>query len=71
MKIISIGFKNPFHDSGYTNTIKINDLEDINVFIGKNNSGKTNILRSIYNLLHQEHRLNQFPFSQNNIDLIF
>lgn len=23
MKIISIGFKNPFHDSGYTNTIKI------------------------------------------------
>ncbi len=54
MKIISIGFKNPFYESGYTNTIKINNLDDINVFIGKNNSGKTNVLRSIYNLLHQD-----------------
>ncbi len=54
MKIISIGFKNPFHESGYTNTIKIDSLDDINVFIGKNNSGKTNVLRSIYNLLHQD-----------------
>jgi len=54
MKIISIGFKNPFHESGYTNTIKINGLDEINVFIGKNNSGKTNVLRSIYNLLHQD-----------------
>ncbi len=54
MKIISIGFKNPFHESGYTNTIKINGLNDINVFIGKNNSGKTNVLRSIFNLLHQD-----------------
>jgi len=53
MKILSIGFKNPFHESGYTNTIEINNLENINVFIGKNNSGKTNVLRSIYNLLHQ------------------
>ena len=54
MKIISIGFKNPFHESGYTNKIKINGLDEINVFIGKNNSGKTNVLRSIYNLLHQD-----------------
>ena len=54
MKIISIGFKNPFHESGYINTIKINNLDDINVFIGKNNSGKTNILRYIFNLLHQK-----------------
>ncbi len=53
MKILSIGFKNPFHESGYTNTIEINNLENINVFIGKNNSGKTNVFRSIYNLLHQ------------------
>lgn len=36
MKIISIGFKNPFQDFGYSNTIKINNLNDINVFIGKN-----------------------------------
>jgi len=54
MKIISIGFKNPFHESGYTNTIKINGFDEINVIIGKNNSGKTNVLRSIYNLLHQD-----------------
>ena len=54
MKILSIGFKNPFHESGYTNTIEINNLENINVFIGKNNSGKTNVLRSIFNLLHQD-----------------
>jgi len=54
MKILSIGFKNPFHESGYTNTIEINNLENINVFIGKNNSGKTNVFRSIYNLLHQD-----------------
>jgi len=54
MKIISIGFKNPFHESGYTNTFKINNLDDINVFIGKNNSGKTNILRYIFNLLYQK-----------------
>ena len=54
MKIISIGFKNPFHESGYTNIIKINNLDDINLFIGKNNSGKTNILRYIFNLLHQK-----------------
>ncbi|KKM96779.1 hypothetical protein LCGC14_1174760, partial [marine sediment metagenome] len=54
MKILSIGFKNPFHKSGYTNTIEIYNLENINVFIGKNNSGKTNVLRSIYNLLHQD-----------------
>ncbi len=54
MKILSIGFKNPFHESGYTNTIEIYNLENINVFIGKNNSGKTNVLRSIYNLLHQD-----------------
>ena len=54
MKILSIGFKNPFHKSGYTNTIEINNLENINVFIGKNNSGKTNVLRSIYNLWHQD-----------------
>lgn len=54
MKIISIGFKNPFHESGYISTIKINDLDDINVFIGKNNSGKTNILRYIFNLLYQK-----------------
>ncbi|KKM69616.1 hypothetical protein LCGC14_1449020 [marine sediment metagenome] len=51
MKILSIGFKNPFHKSGYTNTIEINNLENINVFIGKNNSGKTNVLRSIYKAL--------------------
>lgn len=51
MKIISIGFKNPFHESGYTNTIKINNLDDINVFIGKNNSGKTTILDRIYYVL--------------------
>ncbi len=38
MKIISIGFKNPFHESGYTNTIKINSLDDINVFISINNN---------------------------------
>jgi len=54
MKILSIGFKNPFHESGYTNAIEINNLENINVFIGKNNSGKTNVLRSIYNLLNQD-----------------
>ncbi len=54
MKIISIGFKNPFHMSGYTNTIKINNLDDVTVFIGKNNSVKTNILRYIFNLLHQK-----------------
>ncbi len=53
MKIISIVFKNPFEEAGYTETIKINDFDDINVFIGKNNSGKTNILHSIFNLLHQ------------------
>ncbi len=54
MKIISIGFKNPFHESGYTNIIKINNLDDINLFVGENNSGKTNILRYIFNLLHQK-----------------
>ncbi len=54
VKILSIGFKNPFHESGYTNTIEIYNLENINVFIGKNNSGKTNVLRSLYNLLHQD-----------------
>lgn len=54
MKILSIGFKNPFQESGYTNTIEINNLENINVFIGKNNSGKTNVFRSIFNLLHQD-----------------
>ena len=54
MKILSIGFKNPFHESGYTNSIEIHNLENINVFIGKNNSGKTNVLRSIYNLLHKD-----------------
>ena len=53
MKILSIGIKNPFHGSGYDNIIEVNNIEDINIFIGKNNTGKTNILRSIYNLLHQ------------------
>jgi len=49
-----IGFQNPFYDSGYTNNIKINGLNKINVFIGKNNSGKTYVIRSIYNLLLQD-----------------
>jgi len=69
MKILSIGFKNPFHESGYTNTIEIYNLKNINVFIGKNNSGKTNVLRNIYNLLHQDiDRSNIFRYLKVKLD---
>ena len=44
MKIIVLKFENPFYESGYTNPITIKNLDDINVFIGKNNSGKTTYL---------------------------
>jgi len=61
MKIISIGFENPFHKIVFSNTIRINNLEDINVFISKNNSGKTNVLTSIYSLTYQDiERSNNF-----------
>jgi len=46
MKIISIGFKNPFYESEYTNTVKINNLDDFNVFIGK--IDKSDILQEIF-----------------------
>ena len=59
MKILSIGFKNPFHEFGYTNTIKLNNLDDINVFIGKNNSGKTTILKTLGVLLNRSHGSNK------------
>ncbi len=52
MKIISIGFKNPFELNPVN--IKINDLEGINVFIGKNNSGKTTLLNEIFRNLNPE-----------------
>lgn len=52
MKIISIGFKNPFELNPVN--IKINDLEWINVFIGKNNSGKTTLLNEIFRNLNPE-----------------
>ena len=52
MKIISIGFKNHFELNAVN--IKINDLEWINVFIGKNNSGKTTLLNEIIRNLNPE-----------------
>ncbi|KKL11380.1 hypothetical protein LCGC14_2546400 [marine sediment metagenome] len=52
MKIISLGFKNPFELNPVD--IKINDLEWINVFIGKNNSGKTTLLNEIFRNLNPE-----------------
>ncbi len=52
MKIISIGFKNPFELNPVN--IKINDLEEINVFIGKNNSGKTTLLNEIFRNLNSK-----------------
>ncbi len=53
MKIIALGFKNPFSESGYENDNIIDEIDDINIFIGRNNSGKTNSLRSVFNLLYQ------------------
>lgn len=59
MKITSIVFKNPFFKSGYTNDIKIKNLNDINIFIGKNNSGKTTILDTLHNLLDRTNQNNK------------
>ena len=52
MKIISIGFKNPLG----LNPVNINlkDLDWINFFIGKNNSGKTTLLNELFRNLNPE-----------------
>lgn len=54
MKIISISFSSPFEN--YKEDIKFKDLSDINILIGKNNSGKTTILKNIYHILHSDSR---------------
>lgn len=63
-------------DNCISNTIRINNLEDINVFISKNNSGKTNVLTSIYSLTYQDiersnifHRL-KFKLDKQDFELI-
>lgn len=53
MKITSLGFQNPFFPN-YKNPIKFNSLNGINILIGKNNTGKTTILNTIYNELRKD-----------------
>jgi len=58
MKITSLGFQNPFFPN-YKNPIKFNSLNGINVLIGKNNTGKTTILNTIYNELRKDWKPSQ------------
>lgn len=53
MKITSIGFQNPFYPN-YMNPIKLNSLKEINILIGKNNTGKTTLLKTIYHELRKD-----------------
>lgn len=50
MKIRYLEFFNPFE--GFTDNIILKNLDDINVIIGKNNSGKTTILYKIFQILN-------------------
>ncbi len=49
MKISSIIFKNPL--DGYDDEIELESLDSINVIIGKNNSGKTRVLKQLFSAL--------------------
>jgi len=51
MEIVSLTLESPF--DGYKGTITIENLNKINVFIGKNNSGKTQLLNQIYRALNK------------------
>ena len=57
MKILAIAFKNPFGEY-YSNPIELDSLENINIIIGKNNSGKTTILETIIRVLHNDFNQN-------------
>ncbi|GAH75231.1 unnamed protein product, partial [marine sediment metagenome] len=71
MKIVSVAFKNPFGDY-YTNSIELDSLENINIIIGKNNSGKSSILETIIRVLqnnfNQNHEILRFRVEMGAIE---
>ena len=57
MDLVSLTLANPF--KGYEKELTVERLSKINVFIGKNNSGKTQLLNQIHIGLSQQYESNQ------------
>jgi len=73
MKIRYLEFFNPFE--GFTDNIILKNLDDINVIIGKNNSGKTTILYKIFQILNtpliENHQIRKLFFELKIAELNF